>query len=353
MEKIIAGPQGLKEADSKKAAKIISRGGIVAFPTETVYGLAARADKKRPPDKLYSLKQRPQNKPFSVAFADPELAVNKCFCQLIPFGYKLIEKFWPGPLTIVYYQNQEEKIGVRIPSNTIALQVLGKLNFPVFLPSANLSGQKEPVSAEEVEKVFQGQIDLLIDGGRTEHKKASTVVDLTCKPFKILREGAITEDDIASVFVKKRILFVCTGNSCRSPMAEYLLREYLRKTKGVLFQRYEIISAGISAPEGMRPTEEIRELMGKKEGIDISDSRAAQVTKQMVLSSDYIFTMEDFQLRYVLDQVPSARARVFNLGKVLTPSLDSIPDPIGKSFIFYQNIYDLIKKAVSELVNWL
>ncbi|MFO8053420.1 MAG: L-threonylcarbamoyladenylate synthase [Candidatus Omnitrophota bacterium] len=354
MERITINEKQPDKESIKKAAGMISKGKVVAMPTETVYGLAVRADKEEAVEKLYSLKERPLDKPFSVALADIDKATQQYFLPLIPFGYRLIEKFWPGPLTIVYYKRPEGKIGIRIPSNFIANSVLRILGSAVFFPSANRSGQSEATSADQVEEIFGNQIDLIIDGGRAYHKESSTVIDLTYKPFKILREGVVSEKQIASTFIKRRILFVCTGNSCRSPMAEYFLRKYLQEKKRVALQRYEVISAGIAAPEGMHPPEYAQKVTEDQDGIDISGSRAKQLTKQMVLSSDYIFTMEDFQTDFILKNYPIVQNRVFNLKKFLSfgEAID-IPDPIGRSFIFYENVYDVIKKAILELVDWL
>ncbi|MCF7873791.1 MAG: threonylcarbamoyl-AMP synthase [Candidatus Omnitrophica bacterium] len=354
MEKIIANEKKFNKTDIEKAVNMLSEGKIIAMPTETVYGLAARTDKKMAVEKLYSLKERPLDKPFSVALADIDKATNQYFLTLSPFGYRLIENFWPGPLTIVYYKKPEGKIGIRIPSNFITNTILKQLGSAVFFPSANRHGQAEAISATEVEEIFDGHIDLIVDGGKADHKISSTVVDLTYKPFKILREGAVSERQLASIFIKRRILFVCTGNSCRSPMAEYLLRQYLQEERRASLQRYEIISAGIAAPEGMSPTGHTQKVMEEQNGIDISKSQAKQLTTQMVVSSDYIFTMEDSQKDYILEQVPSAQARVFNLGKFLPfKQVADISDPIGKDFTFYKDVYNLIKQSIIELSDWL
>lgn len=355
MEKLLVEGKNLTDAGIEKAVAILAQGGVIAFPTETVYGIAARADKDIAVNRLYSLKGQRQDKPFSIALGDPRLALSRYFLPLDPFGYKLVENFWPGPLTIVYYQKEEadKKIGIRIPDHFIASQILKRIDFPIFLPSANRSNQKEALAGSEVEAIFGSSIDLIIDAGKVEHKKPSTVVDLTYKPFKILREGAVSEQEIAAIFITKRILFVCTGNSCRSPIAEYLLREYLKREKGALAQRYQIFSAGIAANQGASPSSKSQKIMSEYEGIDMSGFKATQITRQMILSSDYIFAMEDFQVESIINKVPSAKARVFNLKKLLPSGSDYIPDPIGQSTAFYQDVYQIIKKSVLELVEWL
>lgn len=353
MEKITIDPKNLNQTDFSKAADALRRGEVIAFPTETVYGIAARADSKKATEKLYRLKQRLAAKPFSIAVSDPNKAAKDYFYNLIPFGWRLVEKFWPGPLTIIYYQKEEEKIGIRVPSGAVAEKILKQVDFPVYLPSANRSGQREAVTAAEVESIFGDEIDLILDGGPARDKTASTVVDLTVKPFKILRQGLISENEIAKVFIKKRIVFVCTGNTCRSPLAEYLFRNWLRKQKGPLCQRYEVISAGIAARPGSRASLNSSKLIKEKEGIDLAEFSSRQLTQVIVLSSDYIFTMEKAQKDYIIENFPSAQARVFNLSKFIFPDIDNIADPAGQSLDFYQKVYDLIDKAALELTNWL
>ncbi|MDD4955737.1 MAG: L-threonylcarbamoyladenylate synthase, partial [Candidatus Omnitrophica bacterium] len=107
-----------------EAVTAILKGGIVAMPTETVYGLAVDPDNESSLKKLYEVKQRPDNFPLSLAFANKEVALGEYFSVLPPFGYRLAEKFWPGPLTIIYFDKAENKIGVRIPSDPVANRIL-------------------------------------------------------------------------------------------------------------------------------------------------------------------------------------------------------------------------------------
>jgi len=356
MSKIIINPDSIDYALVNKAARIILEGGIIALPTETVYGLAALADKQCVVDRLYLLKKRSRNKPFSLALGSKDNAVINYLDVLPPFGYRLVEKFWPGPLTIIYYQRglSEEKIGIRVPANLITEEILKKVEKAVLLPSANISGEKEPVAVSDIETVFEGDIDLIVDGGKCVYSKPSTVLDLTLTPFKILRQGAVSESDIAKIFTRKRVLFVCTGNTCRSPLAQLLLEKYLSHERAYFGDRYEIISRGISAVFGLSVSSSIASILKDNEDIDIRRFCSKKLDRQILLSSDLIFTMEEIQKNYILKLEPTIEGRVFNLKKFLPPELErDIPDPIGASRVAYENVYSLIKEAVLELKDWL
>ena len=354
MEKITIDPANIDNVLIEKAAGVILDGGVVAFPTETVYGLAVIAGRSDLLEKLALLKKRPQDKLFSLALDTPTQVLNNYFDIMPPFGYRLAEKFWPGPLTVIYYTFNSTKIGVRIPSHPIAKRILKFTPAGVYLSSANINGQKEAVSAAEVESFFPQGIDLLVDSGTIPEAKPSTVVDVTQRPFKILRQGAVSEQDIARVFVKKRILFVCTGNSCRSPMAQLLLEKYLRRQKPYFDNRYEIVSAGISALPGAKISSYVARILEEKENLISRDFSARRLDKFMVLSSDFIFTMEDAQKNYILRFIPQAEGRVFNLKQFIVPEPQGdITDPIGRNTDVHQAVYSLIKEAVLELKDWL
>jgi len=337
-----------------EAVSVILKGGIVAIPTETVYGLAIDPSKEETLKRLYEIKQRSNDLPLSFALASKESALNEYFSILPPFGYRLLEKFWPGPLTIIYFDKAENKIGVRVPSDAVANRILTKLNKAVFLTSANLSGSKDAVSGLEVENIFDGKLDLIVDSGNTLYAKPSTIIDLTLNPFKVVRSGVISEQEIVDVFIRKRILFVCTGNSCRSPMAQFLLEKYLDETKPYLHGRHDIISRGVATLNGMPASTHTADILKEKESLDISGFSSRRIDRQVILSSDLIFTMEDAHTDYILKFEPTAEGRVFALKKFLPAGLEKdIPDPIGRDISVYEEVYSLIKKAIIELTGWL
>lgn len=190
-----------KRPDKKKineAAEAIRKGLLVAFPTETVYGIAANFLDGKAVDNLYRIKKRPKDKPFTVHIADIGM-IESLGCVMTKEALSLISKFWPGPLTIILKSRDGKALGFRIPANTVALELIRAAGVPIVAPSANLSGNKAPVSAEEVLKDLDGGIDLLIDGGPTDIGVESTVVDLTVDPPEVLRKGAIKPGEIEKI----------------------------------------------------------------------------------------------------------------------------------------------------------
>lgn len=188
------------------AAEVIKNGGIVAFPTETVYGLGANALDKKAIDRIFKVKKRAKNDPIIVHVA----SINQCkkICYFNVIAKKLAEKFWPGPLTLVLKKKKcvpenvtagLQTIAVRMPSNEIALNLIKLSNVPIGAPSANLFGKPSATTAKHVIEDFYGKIDIIIDSGKTRIGVESTVVDARKKPLTILRPGGLTKERIKKV----------------------------------------------------------------------------------------------------------------------------------------------------------
>jgi len=183
-------PKRPDAAAIERAARAIKDGLLVAFPTETVYGLAANLLNKKAVDRLYEVKKRFRGKPFTVHIADLK-TIREMGCAIPKKARAAMDKFWPGPLTIILQSKDGRKIGFRMPANKVALDLIRASEVPVVAPSANISGKTPPTNAGSVLKDLDGTIDILIDSGPTEVGIESTVVDLTVTPPVILREGAI------------------------------------------------------------------------------------------------------------------------------------------------------------------
>ena len=179
------------------AARLIEDGRLVAFPTETVYGIGANFLDKAVIKRLYDVKGRPETKPFTIHIADLGM-IKRMKCEIPILAEKLIRTFWPGPLTIIL-KSENGKLGFRMPRNIIAKALIAKSGVPVAAPSANTSGKSPAVNANEVLNDIGEKVDLILDGGETEVGKESTVVDIVGLSYKIVRKGAISEDKIAEV----------------------------------------------------------------------------------------------------------------------------------------------------------
>lgn len=187
-----------KKPDAKiiaRAAGIIKKGGLVVFPTETVYGIAANMLDEKAIAKLHSMKGERGAKPFTVHISDMKM-IKEMGCDITPEALLLIKKYWPGPLTIILKSADGRKTGFRMPASKIALELIGACGVPVAAPSANVSGGRPPLSAGELATEFGDKADMILDGGRAEVGIESTVIDLTVRPAKILREGAITPEEL-------------------------------------------------------------------------------------------------------------------------------------------------------------
>ena len=171
------------------------RGGLIAFPTETVYGIAANALDDKAVGRLYEVKARPAGKPFTVHISGIG-AIAGMGCEVTADTKKLMDKFWPGPLTLILKSGKNKKIGFRMPANAVAMDLILEAGVPIVAPSANLSGNSPATNAAGVLKDLDGKIDAVLDGGETRVGIESTVIDMTEAPPKVLREGAIGKEVI-------------------------------------------------------------------------------------------------------------------------------------------------------------
>ncbi|MGQ9664144.1 MAG: L-threonylcarbamoyladenylate synthase [bacterium] len=343
----------------KKVADVLQRGEIVGLPTDTIYGLAVDGTNSSALKKLERLKKR-QGKPFTFFLARslwPDYAIIT--------KRKIIDNFVPGPLTVILKKNpdahlsvNEPHIGLRIPDLNFIINFLDYYKKPIAVTSANLSGQPVFETAQVIENEFP-LVELTIDVGRLAGKP-STVLDLIPAIPIVRRKGKVSILEIERVYgrrikidpsLKFNLLFVCSGNSCRSPMAVGIIRTMLND------KFVEIESAGTAAMEGL-PASENAQIVVKEFGGDISTHKTRYLTKELVDEADLILVMEFKHYETVLELAPEAAVKTFLLKEYKRRTkYNEVSDPVGKDLAAYRNtaleIYPSLKFVAQDITKRL
>ena len=194
--------ENINAEELENVIKVIIDGGVVIFPTDTVYGVAANSLDETAIKKLFDLKERNDNKPICVLTSSVDKI--KKIAYVRDEEQKIIYKYMPGALTIILDKKEIvsdvltsglKTVGVRIPNNEIALRILDKLEYPLATTSANISGMEAAVKKEDLVKEFDGKVDIIIDGGITDLKVSSTIVKIKNNEIEVLRQGTIKITD--------------------------------------------------------------------------------------------------------------------------------------------------------------
>ncbi len=279
----------IDETMIEEAGRIIRKGGLVAFPTETVYGLGGDALNPESSKKIYAAKGRPSDNPLIVHIADKR-DLHRIVREVPEKAKKLMEAFWPGPLTMIFYKNELvpqattgglDTVAVRMPSDRIAAAFIRAAGGFVAAPSANVSGRPSTTTAAHVEEDLSGRIEMILDGGQAVIGLESTIVDMSVEPPVILRPGAVTKEMMEAVIgpleVDKAIIAPDSGVKPKAPGMKY--RHYApRADLAVVEGSTEAVIAAINQLAEEAETE------GKRVGIIATDETKDRYPKGLVLS---------------------------------------------------------------------
>ncbi|MCK6459113.1 MAG: threonylcarbamoyl-AMP synthase [Planctomycetes bacterium] len=347
MERIKVKPDEPAPEAVARAAEVLRAGGIVAFPTETVYGICADALNEAAVRRLYGAKGRDPEKACAYLLADAN-AAERVAPPMPPLARRLAARLWPGPVTLVVPGRKDgETIGLRLPALELPRALADIAGHPLLQTSANRSGEPAALNAAAVEESLGGVIDLLLDGGRAPGSRSSTVVRCDRRSVTVLRAGAIPNEEILRA-ASDLTLIACTGNLCRSPLAEALFRK-------LLAERFEcavpdlprfghrFASFGTMAMVDKPATQEAVEV-GREHGVDLSLHRSRIFSPRLLASARRVYCLARNHLEFLRPYFAD-RPHALDL---LDPKGREIHDPYGRPLKVYRKVGAQIERAVGK-----
>jgi protein-tyrosine phosphatase len=350
----------------RAVVQALTDGRLVAFPTDTVYVIVASALVPTAVEQLQQATQRADENPFPLAVAGSAEALD-WVPDMSRLGRRLTRRCWPGPVTLVFADGVERgaatrlpgavrrhvcptrDVGLIAPGHEAILAALRELPGPVVLASAGKSGQPAAVSAGQVVEALGEVVDLVVDDGPSRYGQEASVVRIAGNRWEMLWQGAISADLLERQSACL-IVFVCTGNTCRSPLAEALCKKLLADRLGCAVAElrgrgFLVFSAGLAAMMGGSAAEEAV-AVADAHGVDLRGHRSRPLTPDLVAQADYLVVMTQGHLQALAAQFRRLRPQA----RLLSGTGEDVPDPIGGEQEVYQECAQQIWRHLEELV---